>query len=323
MTEDSKIIDACLYALENNMGLKPDEKVLVVTDRNKLKIGEAFLSAAQQITTNIELIEIPVAEFNGQEPPEAAAKKMLAADVVLMPVTTSLSWTQARMDATDAGARIASMAGGLDEEIILRSLETDYHQIKERVNKICDLLDRTSEVLIQTELGTDLRIGVAGRQGRGRKGGLYTEKGCWGNIPCGEAFIAPVEGTTNGVYFVDASQAGVGKVKQPIKIEVKDGLAFEFSGGDDALKFREKLDSVGDPKAFNIAELGIGCNDKAQLSGATIEDEKVLGTCHIALGNNHLFGGKTQVGIHVDGVMKSPTIWFDEKKIMEKGKLLI
>lgn len=320
---ESRIVKACLFALKNNMALKPGEKVLVVTDKNKRQIGEAFLSAAQQITVNVELAEIPVAEFNGQEPPTEAAEKMLAADVVLMPVTTSLSWTQARMDATDAGARIASMAGGLDEDIILRTFETDYFQIKARVNKICDLLDTTDDVLIQTELGTDLRIGIAGRQGRGRKGGLYTEKGYWGNIPCGEAFTAPVEGATNGVYFVDASQAGIGKVKQPIQITVKDGFAIEFSGGDDALKLQAKLNSVGDPKAFNIGELGIGCNNKAQLSGATIEDEKVLGTCHIALGNNHLFGGKTQVGIHVDGVMKSPTIWFDEKKIMEKGKLLI
>ncbi len=323
MAENSRIIKACLYALKNNLALKPGEKTLVVTDVNKRKIGEAFTNSARQITANVELTEIPVAEFNGQEPPAEAANKMLTADVVLMPVTTSLSWTQARMDATETGARIGSMAGGLDEDIILRTFETNYFQIKERANKICDLLDTTDEVLIQTELGTDLRIGIAGRQGRGRKGGLYTEKGNWGNIPCGEAFIAPVEGSTNGVYFVDASQAGVGKVKQPIQITVKDGFATEFAGGEDAAKLQAKLDSVGDPKAYNIGELGIGCNDKAQLSGATIEDEKVLGTCHIALGNNHLFGGKTKVGIHVDGIIKSPSIWFDSKKIMEQGKLLI
>ncbi|MCH6574776.1 MAG: PAS domain-containing protein, partial [Bacteroidetes bacterium] len=64
-------------------------------------------------------------------------------------------------------------------------------------------------------------------------------------------------------------------------------------------------------------------NDKAIISGNILEDEKVLGTCHIALGNNTGFGGKINIPLHLDGIIKNPTISVDNKKIMESGKLLI
>lgn len=314
---------ACLHALKHNLGLQAHERVLIVTDENRLRIAEAFKQAAQTITENIAQIEIPVPEFNGQEPPAEAARKMLHADVVLMPVTRSLSWTRARMAATDNGARVASMGGGLDEDIIRRTLVVDYRPIRERVNRLCDLLDSAREIHVTNGLGTDIRMSAQGRPGRGRKGGIYTEPGYWGNLPCGEAFIAPVEGSARGVYVVDASHAGVGKVETPITIEVENGRAVSISGGAEAKTLERMLVDFGDAKAYNIAEFGIGCNDKAQITGATIEDEKKLGTCHIALGNNALFGGTIDVGIHVDGVMRNPSIYFDGKCVMQEGKLML
>ena len=91
----------------------------------------------------------------------------------------------------------------------------------------------------------------------------------------------------------------------------------------EAARLRRLLESVGEPEAYNLAEFGIGCNHGARVCGITLEDEKVLGTCHLALGNNIFFGGKTRVGIHLDGVLTSPTIYFDSQKIMEYGTLLI
>ena len=81
------------------------------------------------------------------------------------------------------------------------------------------------------------------------------------------------------------------------------------------------LDTVGN-NARNIAEFGIGTNDSARLSGVLLEDEKVLGTIHIALGNNSSMGGKIKVPIHLDGVVKKPTVYLDGKLLMEGGKLL-
>ncbi len=317
-----ELIAACRHALQNNLGLQPDEKVLVVTDENKMNIGKAFVSASRAFGNHVRLVEIPVPAANGTEPPSWAADEMLQAEVILMPVTRSLSWTRARMAATAGGARIASMAGGLDEAMMLRLFTIDYEPIRKRANLLADLLDKAKEVHLCTKLGSDLRFSVAGRKSHGRKGGIYREPGSWGNLPCGEAFIAPVEGTAHGIYAVDASHAGVGRLNEPICIEVESGLACGFSGGPEAGFLKKHLQQVGSPQAFNIAEFGIGCNDKAVLTGATIEDEKVLGTCHLALGNNVHFGGEVEVAVHVDGIITAPTISLDGYTIISGGELV-
>jgi len=54
-----------------------------------------------------------------------------------------------------------------------------------------------------------------------------------------------------------------------------------------------------------------------------LEDEKVMGTIHIAFGDNKSMGGSVRVASHLDGLVKNPTVWFDDRKIMESGKLLI
>ncbi len=314
------LTQACLRALQYNLGLREGERVVVVSDASTVAIGNAFESAARRVTPMVHRCEIPVAERNGEEPPAAAAEMMAAAEVVVMPLAASLSWTRARSAATQAGARVASMPS-ITAEIALRTFSIDYEPVKERANLLCDLLDAGSEVHIRSAAGTDLLLGIAGRAGHGRKGGLYRRPGEWGNLPCGEAFIAPVEGTARGVYVVDASHGGVGKVTTPMRVTVRDGRAAEIEGGEAASRLRSLLESVGDAHAYNIAELGIGCNHGARIGGVTLEDEKALGTCHIALGSNAFFGGTVSVAVHLDGVLRNPSIWIDGIRIMEGGRL--
>jgi len=303
MDQRNNLVLACLYALKHNLNVRADEKVLIVTDVDKQIIGDAFKDAALALSNQVEMRQIPVLEFSGQEPP-------------------SHVWTNARRLASESGARIVSMPG-ITPETVLRTFLQDYLPIRKRVNRLCDLLDKAESVRITTEIGTDLTFAIKERKGRGRKGGIYTEKGAWGNLPCGEAFIAPVEGTANGVYFVDASHSGLGKIVDAIRIEVQQGNAISMSDGSQSSLLLSLLKRVVNPDAFNIAEFGIGCNDKAEICGVTLEDEKALGTCHIALGGNAFFGGRTSVGIHLDGVLNEPTVIFDEKTIIHKGKLRI
>ena len=123
--------------------------------------------------------------------------------------------------------------------------------------------------------------------------------------------------------MVDGSFAGVGKIgKKPIHITVEKGFAVEIKGGKEASKLQSLLEPLG-KAAYNIAELGIGTNDQAIVTGQILEDEKVMGTVHIALGNNVSMGGTCSVGIHLDGVILEPTVEIDGKLIMDCGLLLI
>ena len=162
---------------------------------------------------------------------------------------------------------------------------------------------------------------IAGRAAHASTG-LFRERGQSGNLPTGEAYLAPLEGESRGVVVVDGSMAGIGVVTTPIRIAVEDGLATTIEGGEDAARLRDLLEPHG-PDARNVAEFGIGTNDRAILSGAILEDEKVMGTIHIAFGDNKSMGGRVRVASHLDGLVKRPTVWFDDREIMRDGRLLI
>jgi leucyl aminopeptidase (aminopeptidase T) len=299
--------DACRHALKHNLGLRRGERVVIVTDHTRPAIAAAFEQAAGRQGALLSTVAVPVAAANGQEPGRDAAQAMGQGEVVLLLTEKSLSWTRARVDATDGGARVASMTS-ISEEILLRTLTVDYEPVREEANRLCDCLDAGSSVRILSARGTDLQLSIAGRIAHGRKGGIFREPGHWGNLPCGEAFIAPVEGTANGAYVVDGSHAGLGRVTEPVRITVQDGMATRFEGGSNASRLQAILESTGSPQAFNIAEFGIGCNHAARVTGTILEDEKARDTCHIALGNNIHFGGTVDVPIHLDGIILNPDI---------------
>ena len=122
------------------------------------------------------------------------------------------------------------------------------------------------------------------------------------------------------MMVVDGAMAGVGKVKKPIRMRVKDGFVVEISGGPEATKLQKLLEPVGQ-LAYNVAELGVGTNDKAKIIGSVLEDEKVLGTVHMAIGDNMSMGGKVSVPSHLDGIMMKPTLEVDGRVIMKDGVL--
>ena len=89
-----------------------------------------------------------------------------------------------------------------------------------------------------------------------------------------------------------------------------------------AQKFDRLLRGVG-PQAYQIAELGVGTNDRAEIHGTILEDEKVLGTVHLALGNNIGMGGTVSVPIHLDGLIQNATLYVNDVLILENGVLRI
>jgi len=306
-------------ALKKCLGLKKNESFLVVTDNKLLALGKAFLEAAKKITGKTRLIKIPIPKVHGTEPSKEVAEEMLNYDAELLITTKSLSHTNARINACKKGARIVTMPG-ITREILERTIDIDYDKLMKIHEKLGDIIDKGENVKIKTGFGTDLTFSIKGRKAFGRGSGLFTKKGSFGNLPTGEIFVAPVEGTANGTYTVDASFAGIGKLKSPIKIYVKNGYAVKINGKK-ADVLAELLDSAG-KEARNVAEFGIGTNKKAKITGNILEDEKAIGTCHIALGNNIGFGGKIRVQLHLDGIVKNPTIFVDENKILDKGKFL-
>ncbi len=245
---------------------------------------------------------------------------MLHADVILGATSCSFSHTKARKDASQKGARIATLPG-ITEDIMQRTLSADYQHIAELSQRFAKLLSDGKAVHISTLAGTDLTLSIAGRQGHADTGINHTA-GDFSNLPAGEAYVAPVEETAEGIIIIDGAMAGIGVLESPIKLTVEKGYVTKVEGGKETEKLEAMLNEYG-KLACNIAELGIGTNDQAILSGRVLEDEKVMGTIHIALGNNFGFGGTCQVPMHLDGILLSPTLTIDGQVVIKDGKHLI
>jgi leucyl aminopeptidase (aminopeptidase T) len=313
--------ESAKIALRDCMALKESETLLVVTDDKTFDIGTTLFEVGENLAKDSFLLAMKEREVNGQEPPEAIADLMTKYDVVICPTAKSLTHTDARRNACKAGARVGTMPG-ITNEVMIRTLKADYHKIAERTIQLSEILDEANEVQINTAKGTDILIPINGIKAISSTG-LVTKKGSYGNLPSGESFLMPVEGQTKGIFVVDGSFAAVGKIEEiPITVTVKDGFAKKIEGGNEAAGLIKMLEPMG-KMAYNIAELGIGTNDQAIITGAILEDEKVMGTVHIALGNNISMGGTCDVGIHLDGVILEPTVLVDGKLIIEEGKLMI
>jgi aminopeptidase len=312
---------ACITAIKDCMGAKKYESILVISDELKREIGISLFDNAKRLGYKALYVEMKSGKISGEEPPDAISDLMKKFDIVFCPTAKSLTHTNARRAASRKGARVATLPG-ITKEIMIRGLNADYKKIDALSMKLKGIIDKGRNIRITTSIGTDISFSIIGRKPIASKG-LHHKKGESGNLPTGETFLAPVEGTANGVFIVDGSMAGLGLVKNAgLRIEVKNGFATNITGGVMARKLTRMLDAVG-KNARNIAEFGIGTNDSAKLSGIILEDEKVLGTVHIALGNNISMGGRVNVPIHLDGVMKKPTVYLDNKLLLKSGKLLI
>ncbi len=316
-----KLMSAAMIAVKDCMAVKEGENVLVITDEPLRKIGYALWEAAKSLGAEAVITEILPRRSNGEEPPQPVAEFMKLMDVVLIPTSKSLSHTESRRNASKAGVRIATLPG-ITEDTMARTLNANYELIAERSNKLAGIISRGSNVRITSGIGTDINLVVEGREGHADTG-LNHKPGDFSNLPAGEAYVAPLEGKSSGVVVFDGSMAGVGKLNnEVIRVKVEEGFATEITGG----KGAERLLSIMTPfgkLAFNLAELGIGTHDKALITGSVLEDEKAIGTIHIAFGDNKSMGGTVRVASHLDGVVMKPTVSVDGELIMEDGRLLI
>jgi leucyl aminopeptidase (aminopeptidase T) len=299
------------------LGVKQGEEVLVIANPATQHLGEHMREEAADVGGDAVLALISERVSHAAEPPRSVADAMAAADVILAPTLQSLSHTAARKRASEAGARCATLPG-VTEEMLARVMSADMGGLRRKGHAIAEALDRASEAHVTSANGTDLRLDLSGRKAIPDAGEL-TETGAFGNLPCGEGYIAPVGG--RGTLVIDGSMAGVGLVDEPVELVIEGGHLTSARGGQ-GMAFMELLTEHGED-GTNVAELGIGTNERAKLTGEILEDEKILGTCHVAFGASAAIGGTVQVPVHLDCVVMKPTVELDGEAIVGDGELLV
>jgi aminopeptidase len=299
------------------LGVKEGEEVLVVANPATQHLGERLREEAADVGGDAVLALMSERASHAAEPPRTVGEAMAAADVILAPTVQSLSHTAARKRASEAGARCATLPG-VTEEMLARVMSADMEGLRRKGQAVAQALDAATEARVTDANGTDLRLDLTGRAAIPDAGEL-TERGAFGNLPCGEGFIAPAGG--EGILVIDGSMAGVGLIDEPVELVIEGGHLTAARGGL-GMTFMELLTVHGED-GTNVAELGIGTNEKAILTGNILEDEKILGTCHVAFGASAAIGGTVQVPVHLDCVVMKPTVELDGNAIVREGELLV
>lgn len=303
------------------IGVKKEEKVLVVTDALKLTVGKVFSLACRALGSETVIALIPTTGEHGSEPPTTVAAAMKAADVVFAPTTHAITHTRARLDAFAAGARVVILRGVNEDMMVRGAMTVDFHELKTRTRKVAQILSEADEITVTSAAGTDVTFSITNRKAFSLDGYFHKEYG-FAALPPGEAPTCPVEGTTNGTIVFDYSMDSIGRLSKPLMLEVKKGEVVTVNGGSEDVRFLEQI-FERDQTTRNIAEFAIGTNPNARLIGNLAEDKKLLGTVHFAVGDNKSLGGIVESSVHLDGLMLNPTVLADKNILVEEGKLII
>jgi leucyl aminopeptidase (aminopeptidase T) len=314
----SDLDQAVVNVMERCLRVRDGETVLVVADPDSTAIGEALLAAARAAGGDAVLTILPPNPARGTEPPAPVAAAFAAADVFIAPCLPSLSHTSARKRACEAGHRGATLPG-VTADMLARLMSTDFDALAARCRAVAALLTEAGDAHITCPRGTDLRLDLRGRAGISDEGDLGAP-GAFGNLPCGEGFMSPAGGDGT---IATTSLGLVGLTGEPVLLTVRDGvLADAEGGGDAARRFLAMLDAHG-PLGRNLAELGVGTNDRATLTGNILEDEKILGTAHIAFGASAGIGGTVTVPVHLDVVVIEPSLRIGATQVLDGGRWLL
>lgn len=301
------------------LDIKKEESILILVTEPFLEIAGYLQKACARKTKHTFTLNLSHLSSSGTIHASIAAlmKKM---NVIIALTSPSISHTDARRQACRAGARIVSMPN-ITLSTFSRIAGSHFERIGRRSRKLADVLSMAKEAKVTAPNGTELILPISKRKGYADIG-ILDKPGSFTNLPAGEAAIAPDDLKTEGELVVDSGMGINQKDQDLIRITIKGGRAVRISGSPAARKLSQHLSKFG-PDSRLVAEFGMGTNDNAQISGYSLEDEKVLGTIHIAIGNNVSFGGTNTVPIHLDGVVYKPTVVIDGRKIIHNGSLVL
>ncbi|MFB6182072.1 MAG: aminopeptidase [Candidatus Magasanikbacteria bacterium] len=313
---DKELKKGAKTIVEQCLKVQPHEHVVLVNDGNDQELIRALHQIIEE-KANLDYFEYPQPDTSGEEPPQEVHEALIDADVAIAPTVKSISHTDARKEACKADTRVATLPG-INKKIWRTSLQADYQKVEEITEGVYEMLKNTSRVKITTPSGTDITFDVEIDTYHTDTGILH-EPGDFGNLPAGEpsGYPSNIHGTLAIDHFPFSPSAK--------RVEIEDELVVSVEDEDGTETSTLKQTFEQNPNSRQIAEFGFGTNPEATLIGNTLQDEKVLGTVHIAFGDNCSYvpegdERRNPCDIHWDTVCEDPTVYFDDELILNEGR---
>lgn len=310
---------AAKNALECVLEAKRGETMVILCDDVKMDVGSAFANGALNLGLQTKMIPLKtVANVFRKEIPKQIIEIMSkrSADIYVNLFRGTREETPFRIElirkeTEEHKARLGHCPGVTldmltDGALALESKE--HRQMQGFAKKLIRKSSQAVKVKITNPAGTDIILGVEKRP-------FFTDTVIdwklmkWMNLPTGEVIVAPLEDSLEGTLVCDMAVGGIGPLAHPVKLIVRHGRVQE-SFSEDSQTLRRIRDSLStDEWSSAVGEFAFGINPKARFAEEFLEAEKMLGTIHIAFGNNSdMPGGKNQSKNHMDFLVSKPTV---------------
>jgi leucyl aminopeptidase (aminopeptidase T) len=311
-----KLHRAAERAVNQALRLRPKERFLLVTDKQKLEIAEALAFHAKKagaetttylMTETLRPITEPTSLFKDMIRKAAATAYLLEGRFAEKPFRGFM--------VSEGGkhGRICMMPG-LTRDMMERLVNIDFSEMDRFTKKVIRAMKDADDVVVENPDGTHVEFSVKGRAWHNDNGDI-SKKGMHGNLPAGECYTAPVEETFNGRVVISLIDDKLGRGVMTFK----KGKLVDHKGAGIA----EVIRTVGDDETARIiGEFGIGTNKGARISPNMLEAEKAFGTVHFAIGDSYGIG-KNKSKFHFDALVDKVTITAKGRTIARNGKFLL
>lgn len=325
--------------------IKSNDRVLVLSDtRHDPRVWQAVMSILAELGADFSLALFEARPADYYDPPAVIAAAMLHSDFNVLLASTGMLHSPANMKSMAAGIPTICLDGGMTLEMLQSGgITENMHTMTERKHYLAvnAFGPDPKECRVTSAHGSDFTYSVEKRiwaprlpdrlsdpyqiidmrKTDGREGEIPL---LFMLLPAGELNIAPVEGTANGRLVFDLCIHQIGRIYDPIVLDIENSKIVNISGGTEAHVLRQYLETYGDENAFFCpAEASIGVNAKAVVRGVQREDKNILGSMHFGIGTNIDVGGRILSNIHMDGVILHPTLYVDGVKRIEDGRFLV
>ncbi len=314
------------------MGVKPDEKMLIVTDASQPQsIAEMLMAAGVSAGARVVSLVFPMASATGQEPPDHAARAMLDADVIFLYTAPFVDGSTAIKTACGNGTRVAFMvlcnpsklqtrSPQYVEAAFVRATGIDVKRMANHTHQIADLVENAKKARLFTDAGTNLTMQLGNKVTR--VDGLGTAKGAMPQLPGGVFAVLPYGDSANGTLVIDVSTP-LGPLATPIVLTITDGYVARIDGSE-AGRLRSYLASFNHPGVYRVSDWGVGTHPRAVECGNFREETRVLGWGHMGIGDDARFdGGRTSAPSHLDVVFRDVSLELDGELVVDRRKFLV
>ncbi|MDH5449729.1 MAG: aminopeptidase [Candidatus Bathyarchaeota archaeon] len=310
--------EAARNALECVLEAVPGESIVIVCDDEKKEIGEAFADGALAIGLWTRLMTLETSEETRTEVPPQLLEVLTQQkpDIYINLMRGGREETPFRIriiqiETRDHKSRLGHCPGVTLDMLTKGALSLtaqEHRNMQSFAARLMQALDRTVRVEITNPSGTNVSLNTEGRK-------FFTDTRIdwksmkWMNLPTGEVIVAPEENSLNGKLVCDMAIGGIGPLKIPLEVSAENGKARETTSKDQDVLRRVRETLTTDEWSNIIGEFAFGINPKARFTQEFLEAEKMLGTIHIAFGNNtDMPGGKNTSKNHMDLLTSKPTV---------------